>query len=191
MQLSPAMRDFILHWGEMGSRWGLNRSVAQMLALLHISPRPLTAEDIATTLNLARSNVSTGLKELSAWHLIRTSRELGDRRDYFTTLPDMMDLVEAVAAARRDREVVPTLTALRDLQGRAETDDTPPEVRARMSETYETLQQLDSFYADLSALPRGTQMTLLKLGARLGNLLADGDTPAKPKKKKKKSAPSE
>ncbi|MGI3168857.1 GbsR/MarR family transcriptional regulator [Pseudooceanicola sp. C21-150M6] len=179
----------------MGSRWGLNRSVAQMLGLLHISPNPLTAEEISETLNLARSNVSTGLKELSAWRLIRTSRQLGDRRDYFTTPPDIMEQAEAVAAARREREVIPTLVALRDIQGRAETDETPPEVRARIAETYETMQLLDDFYSDISALPRGTQMTLLRLGTRLGAFLSDvtgpskgsdGQEPALPKAKKKK-----
>ena len=81
MKLTPAMQTFILHWGDMGSKWGLNRSVSQIYALLHISPAPLTAEELATTLNLARSNISTGLKELLTWRLIRTTRQLGDRSD--------------------------------------------------------------------------------------------------------------
>lgn len=183
MQLTPSMQDFILHWGEMGARWGLNRSVAQILALLHISPDPLTAEDIATTLNLARSNVSTGLKELQTWRLIRITRQLGDRRDYFTTMSDIFDMVETVIEVRREREFEPTLNALRDIQGQAEQDETPAEVRTRMAETYETLQALDDWYAELSALPRATQLGLIKIGAKIGSIVSE--KPKKPKKKKK------
>lgn len=189
MQLTPSMQDFVLHWGDMGSKWGLNRSVAQIHALLHISPAPLTAEDIASTLNLARSNISTGLKELGAWNLIRTSRELGDRREYYTSIGDIFDLVEAVIAARRDREFAPTLSALRDIQVKAESDDTPAEVQTRLAETVEAMQQLDSWYESLSALPRATQLNLLKAGAKIGDLMTE--TPAKKKKKKKKSDPAD
>lgn len=184
MELSPSMQAFILHWGDMGSKWGLNRSVAQIYALLHISPSPLTAEDIATTLNLARSNISTGLKELLAWRLVQTTRQLGDRRDYFTALGDIYDLMETVVAMRREREFQPTLTALRDIQARAESDATPPEVQARIAETYETMQTLDGWYADIAALPRSTKLNLLKIGAKVASLLPDGKP--KPKKKKKK-----
>ncbi|EAQ05127.1 hypothetical protein OB2597_07575 [Pseudooceanicola batsensis HTCC2597] len=179
------MQDFILHWGEMGSKWGLNRSVAQIHALLHISPDPLTAEELAATLNLARSNISTGLKELQAWRLVRTTRQLGDRRDYFTAIGDMFDLIQTVIEVRREREYEPTLNALREIQGRAEQDDTPPEVRARIAETYETMQMLDDWYSDIAQLPRSSQMSLLKVGSKLGALLSG--SASKPKKKKKKS----
>lgn len=182
MQLTPSMKDFVLHWGDMGSKWGLNRSVAQIHALLHLSPDPLTAEEIATTLNLARSNISTGLKELAAWQLITTSRQLGDRREYYTSIGDIFDLVEAVIAARREREFTPTLAALRDIQAASETDETPPEVRTRLAETVEAMQQLDHWYDSIAALPRRTQLTLLKTGAKIGDLIA----PITPKKKKKK-----
>ena len=113
MELTPAMRDFILHWGEMGARWGVNRSVAQIHALLHVMPDPMTAEEISETLNLARSNVSNGLKELQAWKLVKVSRQLGDRRDHFTSVRDMFDLVTVVIEGRREREYAPTLAALR------------------------------------------------------------------------------
>lgn len=184
MQLSPSMQAFVLHWGDMGSRWGLNRSVAQIYALLHLSPTPLSAEEIASTLNLARSNISTGLRELQNWQLVQATRHLGDRRDYFTSHGDMFDIVERVIEARRDREFAPTLAALRDIQGQAESDDTPPEVRARIAETYETMTSLDDWYADIKALPRATKLTLLKIGSKIGSMLSD----AKPKKKKKKAA---
>ncbi|WP_375174825.1 GbsR/MarR family transcriptional regulator [Pseudooceanicola sp.] len=194
MQLTPSMQAFVLHWGDMGSKWGLNRSVAQIHALLHLSPDPLTAEQIATTLNLARSNISTGLKELGAWNLIRTSRQLGDRSEYYTSLGDIFDLVEAVIAARREREFAPTLTALRDIQGSAEGDDTPAEVKARIAETVEAMQQLDRWYDSIATLPRALQLTLLKTGAKIADLLtpaAPGEPEApKPKKKKKKKKPA-
>lgn len=186
MQLTPSMQDFILHWGDMGSKWGLNRSVSQIYALLHISPRPLTAEEMAETLNLARSNISTGLKELQTWQLIRTMRQLGDRREYYTSIGDVFDIVEKVVEMRRQREYEPTLSALRDIQSRAETDDTPPEVRARIADTYETMKTLDDWYGDIAGLPRATKLSLVRMGARIAGLLSD--IPLKSKKKKKKSA---
>jgi DNA-binding transcriptional regulator GbsR (MarR family) len=186
MKLTPAMQAFILHWGDMGSKWGLNRSVAQIHALLHLSPEALTAEQISTPLNLARSNISTGLKELAAWRLVQTTRQLGDRREYYTSIGDIYDLVEAVIAARRDREFAPTLAALREIQAEAETDDTPAEVKTRIAETVETMQQLDGWYENLSALPRSMQLTLLRTGAKIGDLLAPAPEEPKEKKKKKK-----
>ena len=187
MKLTPSMKDFILHWGDMGSRWGLNRSVAQVHALLHISPTPLTAEEIATTLSLARSNISTGLKELTTWRMITTSRQLGDRREYYTAVGDIYDLVEAVIAARREREYVPTLNALRDILDRADSDGTPPEVKTRLAETVETMQALDGWYTNIASLPRATQLSLIRAGARLGSLV----TGVSKKKKKKKLAEAE
>lgn len=171
MQLTPSMRDFILHWGEMGTKWGVNRSVAQIHALLHLSPEPLDAEDIAETLGLARSNVSTALKELQGWNLVKASRELGERRDRFTSVRDMFDLVSVVVEGRRDREFVPTLTALRDVATAAAGDATPEAVRARMAGTLETMQMFDDWYRDISRLPRGVQLAVLKLGARIARFL--------------------
>ena len=191
MQLTPSMQNFILHWGDMGSKWGLNRSVAQIHALLHLSPAPLTADEIATTLNLARSNISTGLKELAAWQLVVTSRQLGDRREYYTSIGDIFDLLDAVVAARREREFLPTLTALRDIQASAEGDDTPPEVKTRLAETVEAMQQLDSWYQSVTALPRKAQLNLLKIGAKLSDLVAPAEPEPKKKKKKKKKAEPE
>ena len=155
MHLTPAMQSFILHWGEMGAKWGVNRSVAQIHALLHISPDPLTAEDIAETLNLARSNVSTGLKELQGYKLIQ----------------DMFDLVEAVVNSRREREITPTIEALQDVVQQAETDATPDHVKARMAVTLETMQMFDGWYADIARLPRPVQLMLLKLGGKIARFL--------------------
>ena len=171
MKLTQAMQDFILHWGEMGAKWGTNRSVAQVHALLHIAPDPMPAEEISETLGLARSNVSTALKELQGWKLVHVSRQLGDRRDHFTSVRDMFDLVNVVVAQRRDREFLPTLEALRRVTAEAETDDTPVAVRARMTSTLETMDMFDRWYLEVARLPRTVQLGVLKLGARIARLL--------------------
>lgn len=174
MHLTPAMQAFILHWGEMGTKWGVNRSVAQIHALLHILPDPLTAEEISETLGLARSNVSTALKELQGWNLVKASRQLGDRRDHFTSVRDMFDLVNTVVEGRREREYAPTLKTLRAVAQEAEDDATPAAVRARIAETLTTMQMFDDWYSEIARLPRGTQQTLLKLGARIARFLPKG-----------------
>jgi DNA-binding transcriptional regulator GbsR (MarR family) len=174
MLLTPAMQDFILHWGEMGAKWGVNRSVAQIHALLHIAPEPLDAEEISETLGLARSNVSTGLKELQGWKLVKASRGLGERRDVFTAVQDMFDLALVVVEGRREREFAPTIAALRTVASEAEADATPDAVRARMKETLEVMQMFDDWYRDMSRLPRGVQMAMLKLGAKLARFIPKG-----------------
>lgn len=175
MQLTPAMKDFILHWGEMGAKWGTNRSVAQVHALLHISPKALTADEICEALGLARSNVSTALKELQSWKLVQSSRELGDRRDHFTSVRDMFDLVTLVVEQRRAREFAPTVEALRRVTEEAAGDETPTDVRTRMAETLETMEMFDRWYMDVRRLPRTVQMAALKLGGRIARLLPGGD----------------
>jgi DNA-binding transcriptional regulator GbsR (MarR family) len=174
MHLTPAMQAFILHWGEMGAKWGVNRSVAQIHALLHIATEPLDAEEIADTLGLARSNVSTGLKELQGWKLVKATRALGDRRDTFTSVQDMFDLASVVVEGRREREFAPTIAALRDVAVEAESDATPAAVKARMKETLETMQMFDDWYRDMSRLPRGVQLAMLKLGAKLARFIPKG-----------------
>lgn len=172
MDLTPAMQDFILHWGEMGARWGVNRSVAQVHALLHLSSDPLPADEIVESLGLARSNVSTAIKELQGWGLIRVSRQLGDRRDHFIAERDMHEVVRLVVEGRRNREFLPTIAAVQGAHGLAETDGkTPKEVAARMKDTLEVMQTFDNWYAQVARLPRGTQLKLLKLGARIARFL--------------------
>lgn len=171
MNLTPAMQNFILHWGEMGTKWGVNRSVAQIHALLHIAPEPMTAEEISETLSLARSNVSTALKELQGWNLVSATRQLGDRRDHFTSVRDMFDLVTAVVEGRREREYLPTLRALKTVAQEAENDATPAPVKARINETLEVMEQFDTWYSDIARLPRSVQLTLMKLGAKITRFL--------------------
>lgn len=171
MHLTPAMQNFILHWGDMGAKWGVNRSVAQVHALLHIAPEPMAADDICETLNLARSNVSTAIKELQGWKLVKSSRQLGDRRDHFTSVRDMFDLVNIVVEGRREREYAPTLAALREVQTEAANDGTPAKIKARIDETLTTMQMFDDWYTDISRIPRGVQLSIVKLGGRIARFL--------------------
>lgn len=177
MPLTQAMKDFILHWGDMGAKWGVNRSVAQIHALLHISPEPMTAEDICVALDLARSNVSTGLKELQGWKLVKTSRQLGDRRDHFTSVQDMFDLVTVVIEGRRAREFTPTLVALSEVAKAAALDGTPANTRKRIDETLATMKMFDDWYLDVSRLPRAVQLAVVKLGGRVARLRPKGNPP--------------
>jgi DNA-binding transcriptional regulator GbsR (MarR family) len=175
MHLTPAMQDFILHCGEMGAKWGVNRSVAQIHALLHIAPKAMTAEDICETLNLARSNVSNGLKELQSWNLVQSKRELGDRRDHFTSIRDMFELVNVVIEGRRQREFAPTLAALHRVAEEAEADKTPNDVKVRIRETLDMMQMFDTWYSDVSRLPRRVQLGVIKLGGRIARFLPKSD----------------
>lgn len=171
MKLTQAMQDFILHWGEMGAKWGTNRSVAQIHALLHVMDRPLTADEIADTLNLARSNVSTALKELQSLGLVSARRELGDRRDHFTSIRDMYELVMVVIRERREREYAPTLAALKRVAAEAKEDGTPKPNRKRINETLETMQLFDDWYQDVMRLPQSVHRMALKMGAKITRFL--------------------
>src|SRR5881409_888758 len=113
MRLTPVMQRYIIHWGEMGTRWGLNRTVAQIHALLYLSPQPLHAEEIAETLGVARSNVSTSLRELQGWGIVKLVHVLGDRRDHFETLKDVWEMFRIVLDERKKREIDPTLSMIR------------------------------------------------------------------------------
>ena len=173
MKLTPAMQDFILHWGEMGAKWGTNRSVAQIHALLHLSDNPLPAE----TLGIARSNVSTGLKELQSWKLVSVQRQLGDRRDHFTSIRDMFDLALAVIEGRREREFAPTLAALERVMEEARQDGTPPANIARIEETLTTMRLFDRWYRDVARLPKAVHLGALKLGASITRFIPGGKKP--------------
>jgi DNA-binding transcriptional regulator GbsR (MarR family) len=174
MHLTPAMQDFILHWGDMGAKWGTNRSVAQIHALLHISPEALSADEICDLLNLARSNVSNGLKELQSQKLVKSTRKLGDRRDHFHSIRDMFDLVNTVIETRREREFAPTLAALREVQKQALDDATPKDVKKRIDETLDTMQMFDDWYGEVSRLPRAVQLGVVKMGAQIARFLPKG-----------------
>jgi DNA-binding transcriptional regulator GbsR (MarR family) len=172
MQMTPPVERYVLHWGEMGQRWGVNRSVAQIHALLLVAGRPLTAEEIADTLAMARSNVSTSIRELLSWNLVKVVHELGDRRDHFQAMSDLWDMFLTIVEERKRREIDPTLTTLRNcvLEGR-EDSRTPPEALARMEEMLKFLETMDGWYGEVRKLPRATLMSLVRLGGRIARLV--------------------
>ena len=172
MELTPVMTRFVLHWGEMGSRWGVNRTVAQIHALLFLSDKPLTAEDIADTLDIARSNVSTSLKELQNWGLARISHLMGDRRDHFDTPRDIWEIFRIVMEERRRREIDPTLSVLRDCmldEGSHKPEDAQALARIRM--VLEFLESLTEWADEMQSLPPETSMKLMRLGVKIQRVL--------------------
>ena len=172
MQLTPVMERYVLHWGEMGTRWGVNRSVAQIHALLYLSPRPLSAEEIADTLTLARSNVSTSIRELQSWGLVSLTHLMGDRRDHFEAKKDLWEMLLTIVEERKEREIDPTLTMLRQCVLEADEDkSTDPEIKARMARMLEFLETLTSWYQQMRSLPKSTLVTLMKMGAKVARFV--------------------
>ena len=171
MGLPPLSQAFVLHFGEMGSRWGINRTVGQIYALLFISARPLTADEITDRLGVSRSNVSMGLKELSSWRLVRLSHQPGDRRDFYSAPEDVWAIFKTLAEERQRREVDPTLSMLRDAL--LETPDSPEEkhAQARMREMHDLIEQLTEWFAEVRKLSPSTLEKLMSLGAKATTLL--------------------
>lgn len=172
MQLSPIMERFVLHWGEMGTRWGVNRSVSQIHALLYLSPNPMSAEEIVDILSIARSNVSTSLKELQSWGLVRVTHVLGDRRDHFETDKEMWVLFAKIVEERKRREIDPTLTVLRQCVLDSETDNaTPQEIKDRIRNTLVFMEDMSDWYERVKKLPYPTLSALMKMGDRVARFL--------------------
>lgn len=166
---SQLQQEFILHFGEMGSRWGINRTVGQIYALLFLSEAPLCADDIVGALGFSRSNVSMGLKELQGWNLVRLRHLPEDRRDYFTTPGDMWEIVRTLIAERKKREIDPTLTKLRELEMQTpEPGDTA--AQARIAELRELIEALTGFYEDMNKLETERLVAILRLGSKLTRL---------------------
>jgi DNA-binding transcriptional regulator GbsR (MarR family) len=175
MKLSASTQHYILHWGEMGTRWGVNRTVAQIHALLYLSGQPLTAEDIAATLDVARSNVSNSLKELQNWGLARVVHVVGDRRDHFVAHQDIWDIFRVVMDERKKRELDPTLGMLRECVAEAGADPAVDKAaRARMQATLELMETVMRAYDDFRHLPPATVKRLLKMGGKIARLLDNG-----------------
>jgi DNA-binding transcriptional regulator GbsR (MarR family) len=168
----PEAKAFILHWGEMGSQWGVNRSVSQIHALLYLSDRPLPADDIVEQLGLARSNVSTGLKELQGYGIVRRVHVQGDRRDHFAAETDLWEMLTRIVAERKRREIDPTIALLADLAARLKQDDsTPPQVRERITRMHEFISTLGGWYDQVRGLPKPTLVALMKLGGRVARFI--------------------
>lgn len=171
MKLSSQAQAFVLHFGEMGSRWGFNRTVGQMLALLTIHAEPLNADQLAEALKISRGNVSMGLKELQAWRLIELRHQPGDRKDYFTAAGSIWDMARTVFEERRKRELDPTLSLLRQLLLNDPQDNEEARAQERMREVYSLLELVDQFANTLSQLDEKDLSRLMKLGSGLSKLL--------------------
>jgi DNA-binding transcriptional regulator GbsR (MarR family) len=175
-EMGPTEQKFILHWGEMGSRWGVNRTVAQIHGLLFLANRPLTAEDIAESLGVARSNVSNSLKELQSWKLIRTTHLMGDRRDHFVALQDVLEIFRVIVDERKRREIDPTLTVLRECAIEGGQDKAlEPSSLERINDVLQFLDMLGASYEDYKHLPPATMLRLLKMGGKVAHLFGGDD----------------
>ena len=174
--LSPVEQRFVLHWGEMGTRWGINRTVAQIHALLYISPQPLNAEEIAATLSVARSNVSTSLKELQGWRIVKLIHVMGDKRDHFESMKDVWEMFRVVLDERKKREIDPTLTLLRDCILEAEKDkETDKYTEQKLRDLHDFFELTTNWYGQIRQWPTAALTKFVKLGDKVRKLLAIGD----------------
>ncbi|XVJ70584.1 MAG: MarR family transcriptional regulator [Rhizobacter sp.] len=171
MDLSPTLSRFVVHWGEMGTRWGVNRTVAQIHALLYITGRPMHAEEIADTLGVARSNVSNSIRELQGWNLAKLTHLPGDRRDHFETSVHVWELLRTIVRERQRREITPTIDVLTELLADPAINRESAEAKVRMCETLELLQTLTAWSDEMLKLDTATLTKVLKLGAKIKKLL--------------------
>jgi DNA-binding transcriptional regulator GbsR (MarR family) len=163
---------FVLHWGEMGTRWGINRTVAQIHALLYLSPEPLHAEEIAETLMVARSNVSTSLRELQSWGIVRNVHVLGDRRDHFESMTEVWEMFERIMDERKRREWEPTLAMLNEcLQEAKASKQQNAHLAERLAGLHEFFDTMSSWYAQVRRLPRKTLRSFFKMGSSFKKVL--------------------
>lgn len=170
---SSAKAQFILYWGDMGGQWGVNRSVAQIQALLFLSSVPLNAEQISEQLGIARSNVSNSLKELVSWKLIRRVPMPGDRREHFEAEADVWEIAKRVAQGRKEREIDPAMQVLADCVASAETEkDLDAVALARMKEMQELLHTVDTWYGQMLGVPKNKLNMLMKMGNKVISLLS-------------------
>jgi DNA-binding transcriptional regulator GbsR (MarR family) len=174
-KLNPVAQKFILHWGEMGTRWGINRTVAQVHALLFLSEKPLAADEITATLSVARSNISTSLRELQGWGIVRVVHVLGDRRDHFETFKDVWEIFRIVAEERKRREIDPTLRVIGECVQEAKTG---PQSEAYMRERLENMQEflsaMNGLFEEFLRMPMPALKGVVKLRGKVVNILGTG-----------------
>ncbi|WP_180898465.1 GbsR/MarR family transcriptional regulator [Martelella soudanensis] len=175
MQLSPIVQDFVAHFGEMGSRWGINRSVGQIYALLYATREPLCADDMVEALKMSRSNVAMGLKELQGWGLVLLRHKAGDRRDYFTTPDDVWTILRTLAEERKKREIDPTLTMLREVLMREPENEEERYAQARLGEMHALIEKLSDWYDDVKVMETERLLMLLSMGSAVTKLLETTD----------------
>ncbi|PRC93378.1 putative transcriptional regulator [Solimicrobium silvestre] len=169
--LTPLSLRFISHFGEMGSRWGINRTVGQIYALLYVQGKALNADEIAEHLTFSRSNVSMGLKELQSWRLVKLLHKPGDRREYFEPPQDIWDIFKALLEERRRREIEPTLSMLRDALLEQPTNEADQVAQQRMREMYDLIELSSSWFDDVQRLSPETLTSLMKMGSKVKKLL--------------------
>jgi len=169
VNLTLLQQKFILHWGEMGTRWGINRTVAQVHALLFISDRPLPAEEIVEALSVARSNVSTSLKELQGWGIVRVVHQIGDRRDHFESLQDVYELFRVIVEERKKREIDPTLALLRECLAEAgdASNSTDQATSQRLGELLGFFETMTNWYGQMTRVPTSLLLKAVKLGDKV------------------------
>ena len=171
MKLKPVAQRFILHWGEMGSKWGVNRTVSQIHALLYLTGRPMPADEIAETLGVARSNVSASIRELQNWNLIQVVHMMGDRRDHFSTSGDVWELFRTVVSERKEREFDPTIDVLHECLSSPDLPKEEATAQQRIKDTLALMEALSSWGEQMLRLEPATLMKVLKLGAKIQGLL--------------------
>ena len=177
--LSPLVRSFVAHFGEMGSRWGINRTVGQIYALIFVAPVPLNADDIAEKLEFSRSNVSMGLKELQAWRLVNLRHQSGDRREYFEAPSDVWEIFRTLAEERRRREIEPTLSMLRNALLEDPVSDEDRIAIERMRGMHDLIELTMTWFDDVQRIDQQTLSRLMKMGAKVQKVLEfTGRSPA-------------
>src|SRR5215218_9410047 len=170
--LTPVAEKFILHWGEMGTRWGINRTVAQIHALLFLSRRPMHAEEIAATLGVARSNVSTSLRELQNWGIVRVAHVLGDRRDHFESMKDIWEMFRTILDERKKRETDPTLNMLRESVAEAKkSGQADAHTKQRLQEMLDFFELMTSWYESTRKMPTPAVVKMCKMGDKVARML--------------------
>jgi DNA-binding transcriptional regulator GbsR (MarR family) len=170
--MTPIQQRFVITWGEMGAKWGINRTVAQIHALLFLSPRPLHAEEIAATLGVARSNVSTSLRELQGWGIVRVAHILGDRRDHFESLKDVWEMFRIIVDERKKREADPVVAMLRETSAEAKKPGAADGyTRERLADMLQFFELMTTWCEQTRKLPTPAVVRMVKLGDRLGRLL--------------------
>jgi DNA-binding transcriptional regulator GbsR (MarR family) len=173
--LSPVQRKFVLHWGEMGTRWGVNRTVAQIHALLYLSPKPLNADDIVETLDVARSNVSNSIKELQGWGIVKLVHVVGDKRDHFESMKDVWEMFRVVLDERKKRECDPTLRLLHECIAEAEKDKaTDAYTEERLRALHDFFATTTEWYGQVRRWPTATIVKVVKRGDKVLKALGLG-----------------
>jgi DNA-binding transcriptional regulator GbsR (MarR family) len=171
MNLPPLTQRFVLHFGEMGSRWGINRTVGQIYALLYVSATPLNADEVGEALGFSRSNVSMGLKELQSWNLVRLNHQPNDRREYFQTPEDVWAIFRTLAAERRKREIDPTLSMLRDALMEQPNGPEDIHAQARMKQMHVFIEMMTDWLDDVQKMDSATLASLMQMGSKVQKML--------------------